>query len=60
MDYYIGLYRQLRRFCETAAEVTNYVIDKYKESGNLWPQKLNFDVSPYQHGSSTLQFIKKG
>ena len=25
-DYYIGLYRQLRLFCETSAEVTNYVI----------------------------------
>ena len=25
-DYYIGLYRQPRQFCETSAEVTNYVI----------------------------------
>ena len=26
-DYYIGLYRQPRQFCETSAEVTNYVIN---------------------------------
>ena len=26
LDYYIGLYRQYRQFCETSAEVTNYVI----------------------------------
>ena len=25
-DYYIGLYKQPRLFCETSAEVTNYVI----------------------------------
>ena len=25
-DYYIGLYRQPRQFCETSAVVTNYVI----------------------------------
>ena len=25
-DYYIGLYKQPRQFCETSAEVTNYVI----------------------------------
>ena len=25
-DYYIGLHRQLRQFCETSAEVTNYEI----------------------------------
>ena len=25
LDYYIGLYRQLRQFCETSSEVANYV-----------------------------------
>ena len=26
VDYYIGLYKQPRWFCETSAEVTNYAI----------------------------------
>ena len=25
LDYYIGLYKQPRQFCETSADVTNYV-----------------------------------
>ena len=36
-DYHIGLYRQPRQFCETSAEVKNYIIIA---------QKLNFDVFP--------------
>ena len=32
-DYYIGLYRQPRLFCETSVEVTNYLIAFCE---NLW------------------------
>ena len=45
-DYYIGLYRQPRQFCEASAEVTNYVIAFGETCGNLGPPKLNVDVSP--------------
>ena len=53
LNYYIGVDRQPRQFCETSAEVTNYVIAFY-ETGNLGPQKLNFDVSPSTHIVSNL------
>ena len=42
----MGLYRQPRQFCETSAEVPNYVMLSVRLCGNLGLQKLYFDVSP--------------
>ena len=52
--YIIRLYRQPRLFCETSAEITNYVIVFCETTRNLGPQKLNFDVSLIVVGGSSL------
>ena len=47
----IWLYGQHRQICETSAETMLLLFVRL--SGNLWPQILNFDVSPNIHFEKT-------
>ena len=49
---------QPRQFCETSAEVSNYVIVFFlRLCGKLGQQKLNVDVSPFVYENNAWSFI---